>query len=61
MTEIRPPTPGTQGALAWALFDELGLQVTVKQALALARERGLNENNIRTEICRWRKYNGVVI
>ena len=61
MTEIQPPNPGTQGELAWAIFDELGYQVTIKEALALARERGLNESNIRTELSRWRKFYGIKI
>lgn len=56
---IRPPTPGTLGAAAWSLFDSLGDEVTTKVAILHARELGLNENNIRTEICRWRKFNGV--
>jgi hypothetical protein len=58
---IRPPTPGTLGAIAWTLFDDVGPQVTIKQALSLARPRGLNDNNIRTELCRWRKFHGVVM
>lgn len=56
---VRAPTPGTLGAAAWSLFDELGYELTVKAALIIARQRGLNENNIRTELCHWRRYNGI--
>jgi len=58
---VRLRTPRTQGALAWAIFDEIGPFTTIKQALVIARERKLNENNIRTELCRWRKFYSVRI
>lgn len=47
---------------AWVLFDQLRQEhgeFTIKQALAEGYKRNLNDNNIRTELCRWRKYNGI--
>lgn len=44
---------------AWELFNELGKGVDIKTALTEGYKRNLNDNNIRTELCRWRKYHGI--
>jgi hypothetical protein len=56
---IKAPRAGGLCAQAWAMFDELGTSVDIKTALAEGAKRGFNDNNIRTEICRWRKFNGI--
>lgn len=56
---IKAPRAGGLCAQAWAMFDELGHAVDIKAALAEGAKRGFNDNNIRTEICRWRKFNGI--
>lgn len=53
------PRRDTLAGEAWDLFDELGRDFPVAAALKLGYERGLNPNNIRTELCRWRKYKGI--
>lgn len=55
---IRPRRETLAGE-AWAIFDELGRNFPVAAALRVARQRNLNENNIRTELCRWRKFHGI--
>lgn len=53
------PNRDTLAGEAWALFDELGRNFTVRQALQIAEERGLNASNIRTELCHWRKFHDI--
>lgn len=53
------PHANTLAGEAWALFDELGHRVTVRHAVEVGDARGLNERNIRTELCHWRKYHGI--
>lgn len=55
---IRPRRETLAGE-AWALFDELGRNFPVGIALKIGHERGLNANNIRTELCRWRRYHEI--
>lgn len=56
---IKAPRAGGLCAQAWDMFNELGENVDIKAALAEGAKRGFNDNNIRTEICRWRKFNGI--
>jgi hypothetical protein len=59
------PRPGAEGLCgqAWAVFDEVsGAQnaaCSIAQALEVAKTRGLNEGNVRTEYARWKKFNGL--
>lgn len=53
------PHRNTIAGECWALFDELGQRCSVRQAINKGAEQGLNANNIRTEICNWRKYHGI--
>lgn len=53
------PRRGTLADEAWTLFDELGRNFPVAIALKAAQERKLNPNNIRTELCRWRRFHGI--
>lgn len=57
---VRFPKEGGLCWMAWKMFDEMGRDVTVKDAVIEAVKRGLNEGNVRTEICVWRKYHGIV-
>ena len=57
--DIKRPRPGGLCADAWAMFDSLGRGVVIADALKKAQELKLNPNNIRTELCRWRKFNGI--
>lgn len=56
---IKRPRPGGLCAQAWDMFDRLGRGVVIADALAEAAKIGLNQNNIRTELCRWRKFNAI--
>lgn len=56
---VLEPRRETLAGEAWALFNELGRNFTVGQAIVVAKERQLNENNIRTELCRWRKFHDI--
>ncbi|UPT53354.1 hypothetical protein [Synechococcus phage Ssp-JY38] len=58
---IKRPRAGGLCAQAWDLFDKMGPATTTKQAVAKGEELGLNANNIRIEICRWRKFNGYAV
>lgn len=51
------PRVGGECWKAWQMFDEIG-NVAVAVALIEGVKRGLNDNNIRIELCRWRKFNG---
>jgi hypothetical protein len=53
------PHRNTLAGDCWAMFDEMGRSFAVKQAINKGAERGLNANNIRTELCNWRKYHGI--
>ena len=57
--DVVKPRRDTLAGEAWALFDELGRNFTVGTALKEANHRDLNPNNIRTELCRWRKFHGI--
>lgn len=54
---ISYPRAGGECWKAWQMFDEIG-NVAVLEALKEGVKRGLNDNNIRIELCRWRKFNG---
>lgn len=56
---VKHPRLGGLCAQAWAMFEQLGPGVDVKAALAEGAKRGFNDNNIRTELCRWRKFHGI--
>lgn len=53
------PRRDTLAGEAWELFNSLGRNFTVRQAIDKGSEYRLNENNIRTELCRWRKFHGI--
>lgn len=57
---VRAPKEGTMGKKIWDICDELttkhGREAKVEEVTAMARERGLNEGNSRTEFSRWRKF-----
>lgn len=55
---IKRPRAGGLCAQAWDLFDSMGPTATTKDAVTKGEALGLNANNIRIEICRWRKFNG---
>lgn len=58
--DIKAPREGTVGKKIWDVCDEVtthhGRQATVEEVLEIARTRGLNEGNTRTEFTRWRKF-----
>ncbi|UPT53314.1 transcriptional activator FtrA domain-containing protein [Synechococcus phage Ssp-JY38] len=60
--EIKRPRESSAGGKAWALCDELyekhGRTPTPVEAGELAAQRGLNPGNVKTEMSRWRKFNG---
>jgi hypothetical protein len=59
---VRFPRVGGACHKAWMLFDELykaNNAFTVKDALAEGYVRDLNDGNVRTELCLWRKFHGV--
>lgn len=53
------PKPESLAGEAWAVFDQLGRNFPVATALKIAVDRNLNINNVRTELCRWRKFHGI--
>lgn len=53
------PKRETLAGEAWAMFDEMGRSFTVRAAIIKGGERGLNANNIRTELCNWRKFHDI--
>jgi len=58
---VRFPREGGLCWKAWMMFDELGANVDIKTALAEGAKRGFNDNNIRTELCCWRKFHGYTV
>ena len=60
---VRRPKPETLCGKAWAIFDEVsqknGAPASIKESLVVAKERGLNEGNVRVEYARWRKFFGI--
>lgn len=59
---VRRPKPATACGRCWALFDQIsgetGAPATISAAMALAGD--LNEDTVRTQYARWRKFHGVV-
>ena len=58
---VRFPRVGGLCHQAWMMFDELGQNVDIKTALAEGAKRGFNDNNVRTELCCWRKFYGYAV
>lgn len=60
---VRRPKPETLCGRAWAIFDgvssQLGSPAPIRDCLVIARDQGLNENNVKVEYAQWRKFNGV--
>lgn len=60
---VRRPGPNGLCGQAWAIFDELsqklGQPTPIANAMEVAKERGLNEANVRTEYARWKKFYGI--
>ena len=60
---VRRPKPDSLCGRAWAVFDELSQEgdgrVSIRQSLEIAKTRGLNEGNVRSEFYLWRKFNGI--
>lgn len=60
---IRRPKPDGLCGQAWAIFDEVsakrGSPASIAEAMDIAKEKGLNEANVRAEYARWRKFFGV--
>ena len=59
---VRFPRVGGLCWQAWQMFDELHKAnpgFDVKVALAEGAKRNFNDNNVRTELCCWRKYHGI--
>lgn len=58
---IVAPRVGTVGRKIWDICDEVttqhGREAKVEEILEVARTRGLNEGNAKTEFSRWRKFN----
>jgi hypothetical protein len=60
---IRRPRPNTLCGKAWVIFDSVsqknGHPASIREALDIARQQGLNEGNVRAEFYQWRKFNGI--
>ena len=60
---VRRPKPDTRCGRAWEIFDSIsnsnGSPISIGEALKIARERGLNEGNVRAEFYQWRKFHGI--
>jgi len=60
---IRRPKPDGLCGQAWAIFDEVsqrnGAPASIGEAMDIAREKNLNEANVRAEYARWRKFYGI--
>jgi len=60
---VRRPGPEGKCGQAWSLFDEtstkLGQPTPIADVMDIAKERGLNEANVRTEYARWKKFHGL--
>lgn len=60
---IRRPKPATLCGQAWAIFDQLSSQrgspTPIAPAMEIAKQKGLNEANVRAEYARWRKFFGI--
>jgi hypothetical protein len=60
---IRRPKPDTLCGKAWVIFDSVsqknGYPASIREALEIARQQGLNEGNVRAEFYQWRKFNGI--
>lgn len=60
---VRRPKPDTLCGRAWAVFEEISQNrsapASIGESLEIARERSLNEGNVRAEFYNWRKFNGI--
>lgn len=60
---IRRPKPDGLCGKAWAIFDVVsaknGAPASIGESMAVAKEQGLNEANVRAEYARWRKFYGI--
>lgn len=60
---VRRPKPDTKCGQAWAVFDELsaknGTPASITDAMPIAKDRGLNEGNVRAEYARWKTFFGL--
>lgn len=60
---VRRPQPETSCGRAWALMDQisatLGQPAPISYVLNLAGRHGLNEDTVKTQYARWKKFNGV--
>lgn len=60
---VRRPKPDTLCGRVWTEADnlsfKLGQPVPIKMLLEECLKHGMNENNIKAEYARWRKFNGV--
>lgn len=60
---VRRPQPETSCGRAWALMDQisatLGQPAPISYVLNLAARHGLNEDTVKTQYARWKKFNGV--
>jgi hypothetical protein len=59
--EVTRPKDGGICAKAWAIFDRLGRDVQNKDAVFEGAKEGINEFTIRTQIYRWRTFNGIAL
>jgi hypothetical protein len=61
--EVRRPKADNLCDRARAVFEELSQEgddrVSIRQSLEIAKARGLNEGNVRSEFYLWRKFNGI--
>lgn len=57
---VQAPREGTVGKKIWDVCDEVtikhGREAKVEEVLEVAKSRGLNEGNTKTEFSRWRKF-----
>lgn len=56
----RPKANGICGK-AWAIFDNMGPTAQNKDAVYEGDKQGINEYTIRTQIYRWRTFNGIAL
>jgi hypothetical protein len=60
---VRRPKLDSLCGKAWAIFDSIstnnGSPASISEALKIARQRGLNEGNVRAEFYQWRKFHGI--
>lgn len=60
---VRRPKPTTLCGQAWAVFDEIsaanGTPVSISDAMPVAKNRNLNEGNVRAEYARWKTFFGL--